>query len=118
MIIRQVDESGDILPVLSSAAPVRGAPAAALLIRERLDLLTGEWWEYPDRGNGILAMLQEARPTEADRQAMAVYLTSYIRETPGVREIRDVSFTTEARQFAYSCTVETADGSASIHYEF
>ena len=41
MILRPVDASGDILPVLSSAALVRGAPAVAQLIRDRLDLLAG-----------------------------------------------------------------------------
>ena len=39
MILRPVDSNGDILPVLSSSALVQGAPAVALLVRDRLELL-------------------------------------------------------------------------------
>lgn len=117
MILRPVDENGDILPVLSSAALLRGAPAAAQLVRDRLELLCGDWWENLDWGNGILEMLRESRLTEADRQALSAYLTSYIRETPGVREIRDVRVSAEGRQFYFSCTADTEEGPAEIHYE-
>ena len=118
MIHRPTDASGDILPVLSPSALVKGAPAAALLVRERLELLAGEWWENPEWGNEILDMLRESRLTEADQQTLSSYLTSYIRETPGVDDVRDVSFSAEGRQFRYTCTVDTGDGSASVHYEF
>ena len=114
---RPVDESGDILPVLSSADLVRGAPVTALLIRERLNLLAGEWWEMPDLGNGILEMLRETRVTEADQQALATYLTSYIRETPGVRDVTDVTFSLDGRRVSFQCTVTTDDGGyPDIHY--
>ena len=117
MIFRPVDASGDILPVLSSASLVRGAPAVALLVRDRLDLLAGDWWENPAWGNEILSMLQESRLTEADRQALAAYLTSYIRETPGVQEVSGVIFSVDGRQFSYQCTVITDDGGyTDIHY--
>ena len=117
MLHRPVNASGDILPVLSSSGLLKGAAAVARLVRERLELLAGEWWENPEWGNGILDLLQESRLTEADQQTLAGYLTSYIRETPGVDDVRDVSFSDEGRQFSYSCTIETEDGSASINYE-
>ena len=116
MVLRPVDETGDILPVLSSGDLLREAPAAAGLVRDRLNLLSGEWWENPAWGNGILDMLRETRFTEADQQALATYLSSYIRQTPGVQEIRDVTFSMEGRQLCYSCVVDTADGSAQIDY--
>ena len=84
MRLRPVDETGDILPVLSPADLIPGAPAVARLVRDRLELLSGDWWENPARGNGILEMLKESRLTEADTQALANYITSYIRQTPGV----------------------------------
>jgi len=117
MILRPVDAGGDILPVLSSSVLFRGAPAVARLVKDRLELLAGDWWENPAWGNAMVDLLRENRYTEADAQALASYLTTYIRETPGVQELRDVAFSVEGNRFSYSCTVETAEGSADIHYE-
>ena len=118
MIHRPVDASGDILPVLSSGDLLRGADAVAQLVRERLELYAGDWWENSDWGNEILQMLQESRLTEADGQALASYLTSYIRETPGVENVSDVTFSVEnGKQFSYKCTVVTEYGYAGIEYE-
>ena len=117
MILRPTDESGNILPVLSSADLLRGAPAVARLVQDRLQFLAGDWWENRTWGNAILDLLQETRFTQADLQALASYLTSYIRETSGVQEVRDVSFSMEGRQFRYACRVETEDGTAEIRWE-
>ncbi len=117
MVHRPVDENGDILPVLSSGDLLRGTEAVAALVRERLNLLTGDWWDNPALGNEILEMLREARLTEADEQMLSSYLSSYIRETPGVRDVREISCGMEGRQVRFSCTVETESGSATVHYE-
>ena len=117
MILRPADENGDILPALSSADLLRDTPAVVRLVKDRLELLSGDWWENPARGNGILRMMQESRPGEADRQALANYLTSYIRQTPGVQDVRDAVFVADGRKFSFSCTVETEAGSASVRYE-
>lgn len=77
MIIRPVDENGDILPVLVSASLLKGSGAVARLVKDRLDLLAGEWWENPAWGNGVIDMLKDYRLTEADSQALANYITSY-----------------------------------------
>ena len=116
MILRPVDENGDMLPALSSASLLSGTDAAAELIRDRLALYAGDWWENPALGNEVLQMLQDFRPTEADAQAMAAYLYSYIRETPGVTDVRNAVWSLVDRQLQYSCTVETRDGSAEVNY--
>ena len=116
MLHRPMDDSGDILPVLSSSALLKGASAVAQLVRERLELLSGEWWENPEWGNEIPDMLQESRLTEADRQTLAAYLTSYIRETNGVEDVRDVTVSVNERQFSFSCRIDTEDGSVQIDY--
>ena len=118
MILRPVDETGDILPVLSSADLLRGAEAAALLAENRLNLYAGDWWEHPSAGNEILELLRESRLTEADGRTLSAYLVSYLRETPGVREISDIAFRAEGRRFFFSCTIETDAGSAGVSYEF
>ena len=117
MILRPVDFSGDILPVLSSSALLRGAPAVARLVKDRLELLAGEWWENPAWGNAVVDMLRESRFTEADQQVLASYITSYIRETPAVQDVDDVTFSViEGRRFSYSCTVVTDNGYAQIDF--
>ena len=118
MILRPVDEFGDILPVLSSSVLLRGAPAVAHLVEERLNLFAGEWWENPSRGNEVISMMKDSRLTEADAQALASYLTSYIRETPGVEEVRDTAFSAEGRRFSYACTVAAEAGEAIISFQF
>ena len=118
MLLRPVDASGDILPVLSSGDLLRGSEAVAQLVRERLELYAGDWWENSDWGNEVLQMLQETRLTEADGQVLASYLTSYIRETPGVENVSDVTFYVEnGKQFSYKGTVVTEYGYAGIEYE-
>lgn len=116
MIHRPLDETGDILPVLSSGDLLRSTEAVAALVRERLNLLTGDWWENPAWGNEVLDMLQESRLTEEESQTLASYLSSYIRETSGVRDVRDIFCSVEGRQIWFSCTVDTEFGSAGISY--
>ena len=117
MIYRPVDESGDILPVRSSGDLLQGAQAAAQLVRDRLSLYTGDWWENPAWGNEIPEMLEEGRLTEADQQVLASYLTAYIRETPGVGEVREVSFSAENKKFRFQCAVRTESGTEIISWE-
>ncbi len=117
MILRPVDENGDILPVLSSADLLRDVLAVARLVKDRLELLAGDWWENLTWGNGIINMLQESRLTEADMQALVSYLSSYIRETPGVLDVRDAVGSVNGKQFSFSCTVDTEYGETEINYE-
>ena len=116
MVIRPVDGNGDVLPVLRSACLARGAAAEAQLVRDRLNLLVRDWWENLGWGNQIIEMMKDARLTEADGQTLASYLTGYIRETPGVTDVRDVAFSLDGKRFSYSCTVECEEGSFIMHY--
>ena len=117
MIFRPVDETSDILPVLSASDMLTGVLAEAELVRNRLKLLTGEWWENPDWGNGILEMLKESRLTEADQQVLSNYISGYIRKTPGVLDVREGKVSVEGRRFRYSCEIVTENGTANIQYE-
>ena len=116
MILRPVDASGDILPVLSSADLLSGPEAVALLVQDRLSLLRGEWWENPENGFFILEEMRESRVTEADAASLSSRITAYIRETSGVREVENVRFSVDGRRFFYSCEVRTEEGTAEVHY--
>lgn len=117
MRLRPTDETGDILPVRSAAGLLTGAEATAELVRGRLNLLPGEWWENPDQGCAVFRMLREERLTAADTTALAAYLTAYIRATPGVRAVDRVSASVTGRQFMYSCEIRTEDGNAAVSWE-
>ena len=116
MLLRPVDASGDILPVISSSVLLSGPEAVALLVQDRLSLLRGEWWENPENGFFILDTLQGSRVTEADASALSSQITAYVRETPGVRDVEDVRFSVEGRQFSYACEIRTEEGNAEVNY--
>ena len=117
MKLRPVDAIGDVLPVLSSGDMVSGPEAVALLVKYRLSLLRGEWWENPNLGFGILDTLRFSRLTEADAPTLASSITDYIRNTLGVQEAGDVRFSVTGRQFRYECIVRTKEGAAPVEYE-
>ena len=116
MTLRPVDETGDILPVGSVSDLLSGPEAVARLVEDRLELLRGDWWENPAWGNEILDLMKESRLTESDFQALDTCLSGYIRETPGVTDVRDVSFSADGRQMRYSCVAVTEDGQAEVTY--
>ena len=116
MVIRPEDQNGDVLPVLASASLYTGINAEALLTKDRLKLLTGDWWENPAWGNAAVELLKTSRFTAADQQVLASYLSDYIRKTPGVRDVRDVQYFTDGRTFHYQCFIDTDNGSAAIEY--
>ena len=118
MLLRPVDASGDILPVLSARDLLSGPEAVARLVEYRLSLLTGEWWENAGMGFSILEMMRASRLTENSGSALASMITSYIRETTGVQDVEDVRFSVSGRVFSYSCSVRTEEGSASVSYDF
>ena len=118
MLLRPVDASGDILPVLSSRDMLSGPEAVARLVEYRLSLLTGEWWENTGTGNSVLETMKNTRLTEDSASMLSSMITSYIRETSGVQEVEDVFFSVSGRVFSYSCLVRTEEGSASVSYDF
>ena len=116
MRIRPVDQNGDVLPVLHVSEMVSGVSAVARLAEDRLNLLVGDWWENPAWGNEIIRMLQEGRLTEADAQTLSTYLSSYVRETSGVLDVRDERWSLAGSRFSWSCTALTEYGTAAIDY--
>ena len=114
MILRPVDQDGDIRPVLSTSDLFSGPEAVALLVKYRLSLLQEEWWENPGIGFGILELLRSSRLTQGSGSFLASYITDYIRDTTGVLAVEDVSFSVSGRVFNYSCSVRTEEGPATV----
>ena len=116
MLLRPVDDSGDILPVLSSSVLVSGSLAVAQLVRDRLNLLSGEWWENPAWGCEVFEMMRSGRVTAQEVSALSSYLCSYIAATRGVRSVEDVHTAVSGRQLTFSCRVLTEDGAGDVSY--
>ena len=116
MLLRPVDETGDILPIQSSSRMLSGSPAVALLVKYRLSLLQGDWWENENAGFPALQRLQESRLTEADAQGLASLISAYIRETPGVKTVEQAAFSVTGRQFSYEASILTEEGPARAEF--
>ena len=117
MLLRPVDASGDILPVLSTSVLVSDPESVVLLVQDRLNLLVGEWWENPAWGCEIFDMIRSGRITESDVSSLASYLSSYVAATSGVQSVKDVHTAVSGRRFTYSCCVLTQHGSRSLDYQ-
>ena len=116
MILRPADPSGDILPVLSASDLVSGPEAVVLLVRDRLNLHAGEWWENPAWGCGVFDMIRSGRVTGQDVAALASALSSYIAATPGVQSVEDVRADVSGRRFTYACRVLTESGDGTVSW--
>ena len=116
MLLRPVDASGDILPVLSSSVLVSGSLAVTQLVRDRLNLLSGDWWENPAGGCEVFEMMRSGRVTAQNVSTLSSYLCSYIAATKGVRSVEDVHTAVNGRQLTFSCRVLTEDGAGEVSY--
>ncbi len=112
MLSRPVSASGDILPVLSLPDLLSGPAAAAAGLRDHLSLFSGDWWEYPDRGNEIFDLIALSRRTSGDAAPLCSALISWIQSFPGIRSVSDAESSFSGRLFRFSCTAHTDGGEA------
>ena len=110
MTSRNVDDSGDILPVTSPGDLASGSDAAAIGLADHLRMFTVEWWEYPERGNGIFDLIAGERVTEKQVPALCSYLSSYVGSFPEVEEVTDVRGRVMNGVFSYSATALMGSG--------
>ena len=110
MISRNADASGDILPVVSPGNLATGTEAAAIGLSAPLQMFTGEWWENPERGNGIFDLIAGERVTEKQISALCSYLSSYVMSFPEVVQVSDVQGNVVNGVFTYTATARTASG--------
>ena len=110
MTSRNVDDSGDILPVVSPGDLASGSDAAAIGLADHLRMFTGEWWENPENGNGIFDLIAGERVTEKQVPALCSYLSSYVGSFPEVEEVTDVQGRVMNGVFSYSATALMVSG--------
>ena len=110
MTCRNVDASGDILPVVSPEDLATGTEAAAIGLADHLRMFTGEWWENPEAGNQIFDLVAGERVTEKQIPALCGYLSSYVMSFPEVVQVSDVQGTVVNGMFSYSATARMVSG--------
>ena len=113
MTARPVDSAGDILPVLSPDSLLTEAPAAASALEDHLRLFTGDWWEYPARGNPIFDLIAAGPLREKDLPALSAALTSYVLEFPAVHSVSDVHASLSGGVMTYDGVAHLASGVAA-----
>ena len=100
---------------LNPAVVLSDYDAVAQIIKQRLQLLMGEWWEATNQG---LPLWQTILNAGSNPQAAAMVIEQCIAGTPYVTSLIDVNWTYngETRQFAFSCGAVTAFGTIPVTY--
>ena len=117
MLLRPVDENGDILPVHSVSDMLSGPAAVGRLACDRLRLLRGDWWESPDEGFQILELLREDRVSERNLDQLSDTISAFLLETSGIIAVDDVQTEMTGHVFSYSCRLICEDGTTDVAYE-
>ena len=110
MTSRNVDDSGDILPILTSEDLASGTEALAIGLADHLRMFTGEWWENPEQGNGIFELIAGKRVTEKQVPALCSYLSSYVKHFPEVEQVTDVQGNVANGVFLYTANARILSG--------
>lgn len=107
------DANGDWLPVTVPSGCLRDAEAVPLLVRDRLKLFTGEWWEDPAFGNPIFETLRSRRVTQANLPQIANELVTFVLESDQIASVAEVQISLKARKINFSCRILTVYGTAA-----
>lgn len=103
MVVRPLDENGDMMPIYDQAQMIDGAPAVAQVVDLRLNLLHGEWWEDEEIGFRIPEFLA-SNARSGDVSLLAKYVASYISKTSGVLSVTNVESSYFDHVMTFRCT--------------
>lgn len=106
MIVRPVDENGDMMPIAYESQMLEGGEAVAQVARQRLELYYGEWWEDETLGFRIPKFLAEGVRKE-NLELMEKYISAYLKRTEGVDSLSDTSVVYMNRELTYSGVLHT-----------
>ena len=106
MLTRPVGTNGDMIPIAYSNQMIEGGEAVAQIVKQRLLLYFGEWWENENIGFRIPQFLIEGVRQE-NLQMLSKYISSYVSDTEGVDSVVDSAVSLDGRKMTYSCVVRT-----------
>ena len=106
MLVRPVGENGDMIPIAFSSQMIEGGNAVAQIVKQRLLLYFGEWWENESLGFRVPQFLVEGVRQE-NLQMLSKYISSYVADTEGVDSVVNSTVSLNGRRMSYSCVVRT-----------
>ena len=106
MIGRPVDSDGDLMPVAYAEQMESGGKAVAQVVRQRLLLYFGEWWEDEQAGFRIPQFLYEGVRSN-NIQMLLKYISSYVASTDGVDSVDSAVIEISGREMTYKCLIHT-----------
>ena len=109
MIVRPLDENGDMMPIHSADQMIKDTEAIAQVIRLRLNMLYGEWWEDETLGFRIPEILA-GNARRGDVDLLSKYVAAYVSESEGVRAVTNVTATITGHELSFYCQALTTDG--------
>lgn len=113
MIVRPVDENGDMMPIAYSEQMTTDSKAVAQVVRQRLLLYFGEWWEDETAGFRVPAFLADGARA-SNTQMLLKYISGYIANTEGVDSVSSSSVELDGRKMTYKCIVHTGTESEFV----
>ena len=113
MIVRPVDSIGDMMPIEYSDQMITGEKAVAQVVKQRLLLYFGEWWEDEEAGFRIPRFLSDGVRSE-NMQMIQKYISSYIAATEGVDAVSASSISLVGRVMTYRCVIRAKGESESV----
>ena len=112
MIVRPLDENGDMMPIHSTSQMIGGDKAVAQVIRLRMDLEYGEWWEDESIGFRVPGFLVDG-VRKGDIDMLAKYIASYVSNTQEVRAVTNVAASFNGHEMIFSCAAVMENGSSA-----
>ncbi len=116
MIVRPTDQNGDMVPIAYASQMISGAKAVAQVVKQRLSLYFGEWWEDESIGFRLPQFLADGVRQE-NIEMLVKYISSYVAATDGVTSVDGTSIVMDGRRMFYSCVVHVGEETEQLEVE-
>jgi hypothetical protein len=116
--VRALDPTGEPLQGNGQGNFISDLPAVAQIIRTRLLLLAGEWWENLNAGTPLFQSILGGSGSDRDAAAAALIFTQSILGAPYELSVANVSsgFNKSTRIFQFSAQAITLFGTITITF--
>ena len=116
MIARPVDSNGDMIPVSYASQMLEDSEAVAQIVRQRLQLYFGEWWEDEITGFRVPQFLTDGVRHE-NVEMLVKYISSYVAGTDGVTGVTNAEVVIADRKMIYSAVIHTGTETVTLEVE-
>ena len=107
---RKLDANGDLVRGKGKDDFITDGDAVVQILRQRLRMFKGEWWENQDAGMAKISDLLGRYGIGSDTRPVDSLIQDTILSTPYVTGIASMSSSYVNRKYSFSATVNTAFG--------